>query len=197
MAVQPGGGVKITKWRTLGRVSHETAVVMPDNRTVYTTDDATNGGAAAAAGAVAAAGARGRLRGGGPGAQRRLLLRIEPRAAGAPAEQASSALPSRANPPAHPPHSLPSSPSPQCCSSLWQTSPQTYRWARCTRRASRGSTRTTRGGPRGACRGSPWAAVRREGTGPAGRGPELRGPASKPAAGGRARPRRANPTLAV
>lgn len=37
------GATRVVKWRTLGRISHETAVVMPDNRTVYSTDDGTNG----------------------------------------------------------------------------------------------------------------------------------------------------------
>jgi hypothetical protein len=39
---------KLTKWYTLGRVSHELAYVMPNNRTVYTTDDHPNGGGATA-----------------------------------------------------------------------------------------------------------------------------------------------------
>lgn len=42
--VLPGGSTRLTKWRTLGRISHENAVVMPDSRTVYTTDDHPNGG---------------------------------------------------------------------------------------------------------------------------------------------------------
>ncbi|KAF6262042.1 hypothetical protein COO60DRAFT_687772 [Scenedesmus sp. NREL 46B-D3] len=37
------GSTTVTKWRTLGRISHETAVVMPDNRTVYTSDDGSSG----------------------------------------------------------------------------------------------------------------------------------------------------------
>ncbi|WIA09547.1 hypothetical protein OEZ85_008942 [Tetradesmus obliquus] len=37
------GSTNITKWRTLGRISHETAWFMPDNRTIYTSDDGTNG----------------------------------------------------------------------------------------------------------------------------------------------------------
>ena len=42
--VLPGGQTQLTKWRTLGRVSHENAVVLPDNRTVYLSDDHPNGG---------------------------------------------------------------------------------------------------------------------------------------------------------
>ncbi|KAI8466873.1 MAG: hypothetical protein J3K34DRAFT_460669 [Monoraphidium minutum] len=43
VTVLPGGKTKIVKWRTLGRISHELSYVMPDNRTVYTTDDSSNG----------------------------------------------------------------------------------------------------------------------------------------------------------
>lgn len=42
--VLPDGNTKLKRWRTLGRISHETALVMPDNRTVYSTDDSMNGG---------------------------------------------------------------------------------------------------------------------------------------------------------
>ena len=42
--VGAGGRTAAKRWRTLGRVSHESALVMPDNRTVYTTDDTVNGG---------------------------------------------------------------------------------------------------------------------------------------------------------
>jgi secreted PhoX family phosphatase len=38
------GKTHLTKWRTLGRIAHESAIVMPDLRTVYTTDDGTNCG---------------------------------------------------------------------------------------------------------------------------------------------------------
>jgi len=43
--LDPQGSTSITKWRVLGRLSHETASVMSDNKTVYTTDDSNNGGA--------------------------------------------------------------------------------------------------------------------------------------------------------
>lgn len=38
------GRTSMTKWRTLGRISHESALVMPNLKTVYTTDDNPNGG---------------------------------------------------------------------------------------------------------------------------------------------------------
>lgn len=41
--VLAGGQTQLTKWRTLGRISHENSIVMPDNRTVYSTDDHPNG----------------------------------------------------------------------------------------------------------------------------------------------------------
>lgn len=43
ITVLPGGKTSAVKWRTIGRVSHELAKVMPNNRTVYTTDDNPNG----------------------------------------------------------------------------------------------------------------------------------------------------------
>ncbi|KAI8462971.1 MAG: hypothetical protein J3K34DRAFT_162339 [Monoraphidium minutum] len=43
VTVLPGGSTRLTKWRTLGRVSHENSIVMPDNRTVYMSDDHPNG----------------------------------------------------------------------------------------------------------------------------------------------------------
>jgi hypothetical protein len=42
--VGANGKTHITKWRTLGRVSHESAIVMQDLQTVYTTEDGTNCG---------------------------------------------------------------------------------------------------------------------------------------------------------
>lgn len=36
--------VQLKKWRTIGRISHESAIVMPNLKTVYTTDDNPNGG---------------------------------------------------------------------------------------------------------------------------------------------------------
>ena len=42
--VNPDGTPSVTKWYTLGRNSKETAYVMPDNKTVYITDDGTNVG---------------------------------------------------------------------------------------------------------------------------------------------------------
>ncbi|WIA41199.1 hypothetical protein OEZ86_004814 [Tetradesmus obliquus] len=39
----PDGSTNVIKWRTLGRISHETAVVMPDNRTIYSSDDGSSG----------------------------------------------------------------------------------------------------------------------------------------------------------
>ncbi len=42
--VLPGGATQVTKWRTLGRISHEMTIVMPDNKTVYAADDHPNGG---------------------------------------------------------------------------------------------------------------------------------------------------------
>ncbi|KIZ03011.1 hypothetical protein MNEG_4947 [Monoraphidium neglectum] len=41
--VSSTGTTSLTKWRTLGRMSHETALVMPDRKTVYSTDDHPNG----------------------------------------------------------------------------------------------------------------------------------------------------------
>jgi secreted PhoX family phosphatase len=38
------GKTHLTKWRTLGRIAHESALVMPDLKTIYTTDDGTNCG---------------------------------------------------------------------------------------------------------------------------------------------------------
>lgn len=40
--VDRAGDTTLTKWKTLGRISHEAAIVMPDLKTVYTTDDGTN-----------------------------------------------------------------------------------------------------------------------------------------------------------
>ncbi|GAB4821502.1 hypothetical protein N2152v2_008548 [Parachlorella kessleri] len=42
--VNPDGTPSVTKWYTLGRNSKETAYIMPDNKTVYITDDGTNVG---------------------------------------------------------------------------------------------------------------------------------------------------------
>lgn len=42
--MQPGGKVQVTKWRTLGRISHEQTLVMADQKTVYASDDHPNGG---------------------------------------------------------------------------------------------------------------------------------------------------------
>lgn len=41
--VLEGGKTTLKKWRTLGRISHESALVMPNKKTVYTTDDNPNG----------------------------------------------------------------------------------------------------------------------------------------------------------
>lgn len=38
------GHTHVTKWWTLGRVAHESALVMPDLTTIYTTDDGSNCG---------------------------------------------------------------------------------------------------------------------------------------------------------
>jgi len=44
IGVDADGNPTAKLWFTLGRFSHETAVVLPDNKTVYLTDDGTNGG---------------------------------------------------------------------------------------------------------------------------------------------------------
>lgn len=44
MLIGAHGKTHLTKWRTLGRIAHESALVMPDLKTVYTTDDGTNCG---------------------------------------------------------------------------------------------------------------------------------------------------------
>lgn len=41
--VAADGRPSLTKWRTLGRVSHESPLVMPDNRTIYIADGHPNG----------------------------------------------------------------------------------------------------------------------------------------------------------
>ncbi|MFK7931166.1 MAG: alkaline phosphatase PhoX [Myxococcota bacterium] len=42
--MSPGGDTDVSKHYSMGRFSHEIAVVMPDQRTVYMTDDGVNGG---------------------------------------------------------------------------------------------------------------------------------------------------------
>ncbi|WIA30300.1 hypothetical protein OEZ86_000388 [Tetradesmus obliquus] len=44
VSVANDGSARYLKWLTLGRMSHESAIVMPDLKTVYTTDDGTNCG---------------------------------------------------------------------------------------------------------------------------------------------------------
>lgn len=44
VSVGEGGAVQAQKWYTMGREAKELVFVMPDNRTVYITDDGTNVG---------------------------------------------------------------------------------------------------------------------------------------------------------